>query len=137
MSALPTPAPAEASGQGGPVSSMSPGGSPRIVHGPSKPDTTALLECLVDGLSNSIWLLADEDHRRAADLLERAAGQLQEESESERRKAKSEARARAVREGGSAGRCRVELGTGPKKFFLAQGGFLGVNITKKQTRGHD
>ena len=72
---------------------QSPGGSIPIVHGPSKPDVHALLDCLVDSLRNSVWLLADKDYRTSADLLERAADLLQEESEGDRRKAKSKARA--------------------------------------------
>ena len=62
----------------------SPGGYPSGRH--------AMLKVLVDGLIDSIWVLADKDPRTSADLHERAIAQLQEEEATDRRAAIRKAR---------------------------------------------
>ena len=81
-----------------------PGGS-RIIHGAYN-DTNALLDVLLDGFRNSVWILAGKDFRVSADLLERAGAALQEELDADRRRAKLRAREAALR----AGEARGEVG---------------------------
>ncbi len=75
-----------------------PPGGARITHGPSKPDTIELLECLVEGFRNAVWILAGQDREASAALLALASSKIEEEARGDRRRAKSEARARAARE---------------------------------------
>jgi len=86
-------------------STQPPLGGSRIVHGAYN-DTNALLDVLLDGFRNSVWILAGKDFRVSADLLERAGAALQEESNADRRRAKLRAREAALR----AGEARGEVG---------------------------
>jgi hypothetical protein len=74
-----------------------PCGAP-LIHGPSKPDVVALLECFVDGLINSVAILAGGDDRTVAEMLERVSAATQEASEVGFSRARNKARARAARE---------------------------------------
>ena len=64
-------------------------------------DRNVMLDCLVDGLRNIVWLVAKEDHGVMVDLLERAVYHLNNARDDEVRLARTEARERAAREGRS------------------------------------
>lgn len=83
----------------GPDSPASSGGTAGPAPALSSAHTAAMLDCIVDGLTRSVWLLAGKNYRVSADLLERVVAKVQEESEGDRRRATAETRARAAREG--------------------------------------